>query len=134
MRSTRRRPEHLRALGPRGLAEKRGPRLVSANAPAEARSTAVEVMAQIRPGGYAKALRMLSGADTRADVARLRPTMRVQFIHGDADEITPPESVHAIAAERPDAPAHVIPGAGHAVYFERPAAFNALMRSFLAGR
>jgi len=125
--------EDLKTLGPRGLAKKRGPRLVSANAPKETRNAAIETMAMIRPDGYSRALRMLSIADTRADVARLRADLRVLFVCGDADEITPPESVHAIAAERPEAPLHVIPGAGHAVYLERPVDFNALLREFLTG-
>jgi pimeloyl-ACP methyl ester carboxylesterase len=125
--------EDLITLGPRGFAEKRGPRLVSANAPEETRNTAIETMAMIRPDGYSRALRMLSGADSRADVARLRADLRVQFILGDADEITRPESIRAIAAARPEAPVHVVPGAGHAVYLERPVDFNALVREFLTG-
>ncbi len=125
--------EDLTTLGPRGLAEKRGPSLVSAQASEEARTAAIEIMALIRPDGYAKALHMLSGADTRADVARLQPEMRVQFIYGDADEITAPDTIRAIAAERPDAPVIAIPGAGHAVYLERPMDFNALLREFLPG-
>jgi hypothetical protein len=57
--------------------------------------------------------------------------MRVQFVYGDADVITTPEQNRAVASERPDAPVHVLPGAGHALYLEQPEAFNALLVRFI---
>lgn len=120
--------DDLAALGPRGLAEKRGPRLVAPHADDAVRRAVVETMALIRPDGYPQAVHMLAGADTCADVRALDPGLRVQFIYGDFDVITTPEQNFSVHRERPSAPVHRIEGAGHAVYLEQPAAFDALVR------
>jgi pimeloyl-ACP methyl ester carboxylesterase len=125
--------DDLAALGPRGMAEKRGPRLLGPNAPPESTRAVVETMAMIRPDGYTQAVRMLSNADTRADVRALAPDMRVQFIYGDADVITTPEQNQSVHRERPAAPVHVLAGAGHACYIEQPEAFNALVLRWIGG-
>ena len=119
--------DDLAALGARGMAEKRGPRLLGPNAAPQSVRAVVETMALIRPDGYTQAVRMLSNADTRADVRALAPDMRVQFIYGDADVITTPEQNESVHRERPGAPVHVLPGAGHACYIEQPEAFNELV-------
>ena len=124
--------DDLKALGARGMAEKRGPRLLGPNADAETVRAVVETMAMINPDGWTQAVKMLSNADTRADVRELAADLRVQFIYGDADAITTPEQNQSVHRERPSAPVHVLPGAGHAVYLEQPEAFNALMREFLS--
>jgi pimeloyl-ACP methyl ester carboxylesterase len=124
--------DDLAALGPRGMAEKRGPRLLGPNASPEHVRAVVETMARIRPDGYTQAVRMLSNADTCADVRALRADMRVQFIYGDADVITTPEQNQSVHRERPDAPVHVLPGAGHACYIEQPDTFNAIVSRWLA--
>ena len=124
--------DDLAALGPRGMAEKRGPRLVGPNADEATIRAVVETMAMVRPEGYTQAVRMLPFADTCTDVSALAEGMRVQFIYGDADQITTPEQNRSVHCERPSAPVHVLPGAGHAIYLEQPEAFNALMRSFIA--
>jgi pimeloyl-ACP methyl ester carboxylesterase len=116
--------DDLAALGPRGMAEKRGPRLLGPHASPESVRAVVETMAMIRPDGYTRAVRMLSKADTRADVRALTADMRVQFIYGDADVITTPEQNRSVHRERPGAPVHVLAGAGHACYIEQPEAFN----------
>jgi pimeloyl-ACP methyl ester carboxylesterase len=116
--------DDLAALGPRGMAEKRGPRLLGPHAKPEHVRAVVETMAMVRPDGYTQAVRMLSNADTRADVRALAPDLRVQFIYGDADVITTPEQNQSVHAERPGAPVHVLAGAGHALYIEQPEAFN----------
>ena len=120
-------------LGVRGMAEKRGPRLVSADASEAIRRQVVETMAQIDPRGYAQASRMLSKGDMLADLAGLPPDMPVQFIYGSADVITPPDVNLRAAAVRPSAPVHVIEGAGHALYIERAEDFNACVRALLGG-
>jgi pimeloyl-ACP methyl ester carboxylesterase len=122
----------LAALGPRGMAEKRGPRLLGPHASTECVRAVVDTMAMIRPDGYTQAVRMLSGADTRADVRVLAPSLRVQFVYGDADIITTPEQNRSVHRERPDAPVHVLPGAGHALYIEQPEAFNDILLQWLA--
>ena len=118
-------------LGVRGMADKRGPRLVSASAPAAIRTQVVETMAQVDPHGYAQASRMLSGGDMLSDLEKLPASMPVQFIYGSADVITPPEVNLRAAAMRPSAPVHVLEGAGHALYLEQPDAFNSLLRQFI---
>jgi pimeloyl-ACP methyl ester carboxylesterase len=124
--------DDLAALGPRGMAEKRGPRLLSSTADESLRRTVIETMAAVRPDGYRQAVWMLSNADTRADVRALPSRMQVQFVYGDADVITTPEQNRSVASERPEAPVHVLPGAGHALYLEQPHAFNAILLRHIA--
>jgi pimeloyl-ACP methyl ester carboxylesterase len=120
------------ALGPRGMAEKRAPRLLGPDASPEILQAVIETMAAVHPQGYVQAARLLSGGDTKSDVARLPAAMPVRFVWGDADLITTPESNRAIAAARPQAPVSVIAGAGHALYLEKPQEFNAILRRFAA--
>jgi pimeloyl-ACP methyl ester carboxylesterase len=122
----------LAALGPRGMAEKRGPRLLGPDAPAQCVRAVVDTMATIRPDGYTQAVHMLSQADTRADVRDLAPSLRVQFIYGDADVITTPPQNHSVHRERPGAPVHELAGAGHALYIEQPEAFDRLILQWVA--
>lgn len=124
--------DDLAALGPRGMAEKRGPRLLASTADESLRRTVIETMAAVRPDGYRQAVWMLSNADTRADVRALPSWMQVQFVYGDADVITTPEQNRSVASERPEAPVHVLPGAGHALYLEQPHAFNAILLRHIA--
>ena len=117
----------LTKLGPRGMAETRGPRLLSDGASEEARRAVIDTMASIRPEGYIEAVNLLSGGDTIADIARLGPDMPVQIVFGSADVITSPEQNLQAAAALPSARVRRIEGAGHAVYLERPADFNSLL-------
>jgi pimeloyl-ACP methyl ester carboxylesterase len=125
--------DDVRALGPRGMAEKRGARLLSSNASDELKRTVIDNMATVRPDGYCQAVRMLSSADTRADAARLPTDLPVCVLYGDEDVITPPESNRLVAAECPHAAVHVIAGAGHAVYLEKRLEFNSVVSRFIAG-
>jgi pimeloyl-ACP methyl ester carboxylesterase len=118
-------------LGVRGMAEKRGPRLVSASASEEMRRQVVETMASVHSHGYAQASRMLSQGDMLGDLQLISGDMPVQFIYGSADVITPPEVNLKAAAMRPHAPVHVIEGAGHALYVERAEEFNGLVRRYM---
>ncbi|WP_300303328.1 alpha/beta fold hydrolase [Ferrovibrio sp.] len=117
--------EDVAVLGARGMAEKRGPRLLGPEAVPQMVRAVVDTMAAIRSDGYAQAARMLSIGDIRADIATLPAALPVQVIYGDADVITPPARNLEIASLRPDMPVHVIAGAGHALYLEKPDAFNA---------
>jgi pimeloyl-ACP methyl ester carboxylesterase len=122
------------ALGPRGMAEKRAPRLLGPAAPPEALAKLVDTMGAVRPDGYAQAARMLSTGDIVADIRRLSPTLAGQVIFGGSDVITPPARNREIAAQWPKADVHEISGAGHALYLEQPAAFNTLVADFLLKR
>lgn len=118
-------------LGPRGMAEKRAPRLLGPAAPAGALAKLVDTMGSVRPGGYAQAARMLSTGDVAADIAKLPAGLPGQVIFGDGDVITPPARNRDIAAKWPGAAVHVIAGAGHALYLEHPEAFNSIVADFL---
>lgn len=89
-------------------------------------------MARIPPEGYAQAAHMLSTGDITADLARLPAGLPIQIIVGQADAITPAVSNLEIAAAIPAASAHVVPGAGHALYLEKPEQFNRLVSDFVA--
>jgi pimeloyl-ACP methyl ester carboxylesterase len=122
--------DDLAALGPRGMAERRTPRLLGADATPAMLAAVVETMAQVRPDGYRAAAHMLAGADIAADLVRLPPGLPVQFIVGADDAITPPTANRELAALCPGAPLHLISGAGHALYLEKPEEFNRLVAGF----
>ena len=125
----------VRDLGARGMADKRGPRLVTPQAPEPVRAAVIETMGAVDPHGYAQAARMLSAGDMFADLARLPPGLPVQVVCGAQDVITPPainaRVADALRTTRPDTPFTQIPDAGHAVYLEQPAAFDAVLRTFI---
>lgn len=118
-------------LGPRGMAEKRGPRLLAADAPDELVASVVETMGQVDKQGYADAARMLSGGDLIADLEALAPDAPVQFMWGEEDVITPPAVNERAASARPLARRVALSRAGHACYLEQPAAFNAAILEFV---
>jgi pimeloyl-ACP methyl ester carboxylesterase len=124
--------DDLTQLGPQGMAAKRGPRLLGPEATEAMRRMVIEIMARIRAQGYAQAAHMLSTGDITADLARLPAYLPIQIIVGQADVITPPADNLEIAAAIPAASVHVIPGAGHAVYLEKPQEFNRLVSDFAA--
>ena len=79
------------------------------------------------------ALRAALGAArtrTAADLAGLE--VPVLAIAGAEDVVIAPEAVRHLASVLPRARYVEVPEAGHSVYFERPAAFNALLSDFLA--
>jgi 3-oxoadipate enol-lactonase len=57
--------------------------------------------------------------------------MPLLFIVGSEDVIFPPMAASALAALIPNAQYHQLQGAGHSVYFEKAAEFNAIVDSFL---
>src|SRR5262249_47821985 len=124
--------DDLNRLGPQGMAAKRGPRLLGPEATVAMRRTVVEIMARIRPAGYAQAAHMLSTGDITADLAALPTGFTIQILVGEADVTTPPAINLEIAAALPAASVRVIAGAGHALYLEKPAEFNQLIADFAA--
>jgi pimeloyl-ACP methyl ester carboxylesterase len=119
--------DDLTQLGSHGMAAKRGPRLLGPEATETMRRTVIEVMARIPAEGYAQAAHMLSTGDITADLARLSAGSPLQIIVGQVDVITPPAGNLEIAAAFPAASVHVIPGAGHTLYLEKPEEFNRLV-------
>ena len=122
--------DDLTQLGPQVMAAKRGPRLLGPGATETMRRRVIEIMARIPAEGYAQAARMLSTGDITADLARLPPRLPIEIIVGQADVITPPAGNLEVAAALPAASVHVIPGAGHALYLEKPKEFNRLVSDF----
>ena len=122
----------LTQLGPRGMAAKRGLRLLGPEATETMRRIVIEIMARIPAQGYAQAARMLSTGDITDDLARLPAGLPIQIIVGEADVITPPAGNLEIAAALPAASVNVIPGAGHALYLEKREEFNRLVSDFAA--
>ncbi|MGE3245200.1 MAG: alpha/beta fold hydrolase [Beijerinckiaceae bacterium] len=122
--------DDVRLLGMRGMAEKRGPRLLTGHASAAMRTAVTDAMGSADPRGYAQAARMLSAGDMLADIGGLAPDMPVQFVYGLQDVITPPDANETAAKARPGAKVVRIANAGHAVYIEQADAFNDAIRTF----
>jgi 3-oxoadipate enol-lactonase len=59
-------------------------------------------------------------------------TVPVLFIEGEDDILIPPEVIRMAQSMIPGARMSTVADAGHSVYFERPAEFNALVDAFLA--
>jgi 3-oxoadipate enol-lactonase len=68
---------------------------------------------------------------TRAPESLRGVACPILFISGDEDIVIPPFAADAIARVAPGAKVAHIPDAGHSTYFERPAAFNAIVDEFL---
>jgi 3-oxoadipate enol-lactonase len=75
-------------------------------------------------------LRKLLSVKNRVEpvVERRIPTL---IFAGEADEMTPPPVMEALARHFPHARLVKVAGAGHSVYWEKPAEFNALLKEFL---
>ena len=116
-------------LGPAGLAQKRGPALVSPAAPPHVVAKVVRGMSRIRPKGYIQAARMLSLGDIVGELAGC--DVPVMVICGADDKITPPPTNKRIAESVAGARFELLSGAGHLPNLEVPDRFNALVRDFL---
>lgn len=126
-RLLRSRLDDVQTLGIKGMAAKRGPRLLSAAARPAMREAIIDVMGSADPVGYEQAARMLSGGDMLSDIQKLDPALPLQVIVGADDVITPPEANGRAAQARADISFTVIEDAGHAVYVEQAEAFNAAL-------
>jgi len=56
----------------------------------------------------------------------------VLFIVGEQDQLIPPAAIEAMHKEIPGSELVKVPGAGHSVYFEKPAEYNRLVSDFLS--
>jgi pimeloyl-ACP methyl ester carboxylesterase len=85
-----------------------------------------------RAGGAALARQnraVMAREDLRAQLPRIGcPTL---VVCGEADLLTPPEHAQEIAAAIPGATLHLLPGAGHLLTMERPAAVATLLAGWL---
>lgn len=124
----------LADLGPRGLAEKRGPRLLGPDAAPRAIRAVIDTMATVDPDGYARASRLLARADVAADVVRLPADLPLLVLYGENDVITPPATNRVVSALRPDCREVAVARGGHAIYVEKPTEFAAAVNAFLEER
>lgn len=119
----------MAALGPAGLADKRGRNLLAPQATAAAIEHVRAVMRALRPEGYAQACRFLAGGDIFADLPAIRtPTL---VLGGDEDAITPEDGCRRIAQAIPGARYETLSGVGHASYIENPPQFDAALLRFI---
>lgn len=127
----RRRGAELAELGPEAFAATRARRLVSPHADQDLVDRVARTMVEaIALPGYAHAAAAMADTDHRADFARVDvPTL---VLVGEHDEVTPPSVSRAIADALPQATYAEVPDAGHVSNVENPAAFNDLVRDFLA--
>ncbi|MGH7090976.1 MAG: alpha/beta fold hydrolase, partial [Stellaceae bacterium] len=116
-------------LGPAGLAEKRAPGLLSAQAPRRAHMLVRAAMKEMRPDGYGRAVEMLGRSDIFAEAKGIQvPTL---VLCGSNDATTPPENCRRIAAAIPGARYVEIAGPAHALYIESPGPFDEAVLIFL---
>src|SRR6185295_4479680 len=124
----------LARLGLRGMAEKRGPRLLGPAATLDMVREVVEIQADaVRPEGYERAARMLANADMFADARKFPSSLRVQILYGEDDAISPP-AVNIEIGAACGATAHRVARAGHALSLENPERVNALIAAFIESR
>lgn len=120
----RERLSNLAALGPQGMAEKRGAAMLSPAASADDIAFIKSVMAEIDPAGYTQAVHMLMHGDLAGDLAHLNCPITVAS--GSADTITPPAACQAVAVAA-RTPWIDLGAAGHACPLEAATLVNRLL-------
>ena len=106
------------------------PGMVGPGGEAELVHDAVNLMEQIPPDSYRRALRAVVGFDQRSALARIAVPALV--IAGTHDKVSTPLVVRRMAERLPAGVYREI-DAGHLAPFEEPAIFTALVREFLDG-
>jgi pimeloyl-ACP methyl ester carboxylesterase len=126
----RARADQLAVQGTEAFAAERGPRLVSATAPAELVDRVVRTMADsIRQPGYGYAAQAMAEADLTRELPRI--TAPALVICGDQDRVTGPAASQVITAGLPRAAYVVLADAGHLANQEQPEAFHSWVRAHL---
>lgn len=123
--------DEIRELGPAAFAKKRAARLVgNPQARPDVVATVEAAMGAVHPAGYIQAVRALGAGQLLADAASVVAPAIVAV--GTLDQITPPANARrAYAALGNAAGFHEIPGAGHAVTQEEPAALARILAQFV---
>lgn len=121
--------------GPSGVARDMMPKLLGQTTRASdptVESTVRRLIKQQSPDGIRGAItRMMDRVDATAVLSGVRvPTL---IVVGEEDELTPVEESRRMATVVPGARLEIVPGAGHLPNLEQPAAFNAILVSFLEG-
>jgi 3-oxoadipate enol-lactonase len=117
----------LRRDGVRTWAQARVDRQVSPEAPPELRRRIVETAVEsVRLAGFAAAIHTMAGTDHRARLGAVRaPTI---LLCGDRDLITGPVESRVLADGISGAELVLVPGGGHLLNQDKPAAVNAALR------
>jgi pimeloyl-ACP methyl ester carboxylesterase len=119
----------MAALGPAGLAAARAPLVMSDQAPKRALMLVRAVMQEMRPDGYAQAVRMLGRGDIIEEARGIAvPTL---VMCGSNDTVTPEASCRRVAAAIQGARFELIPGPGHVLYIEAPGPFDDTVARFI---
>jgi pimeloyl-ACP methyl ester carboxylesterase len=117
-------------LGMTGLAAQLVPAMVAPGTAAERIAAAQALMARVPEATYRAALTALLAFDRRAALADIAvPTL---VITGELDGASPPKVAEGMAARIPGARLTIVPGAGHLLNLEQPAALHAELRDLLA--
>ena len=123
--------DDLARLGAPEFARTRAPRLIFQPDQNPALVTAVfDGMSKIQLPGYAQAVRMLASGDLAADCAAL--SVPTAVVVGAEDIVTPPaqsQTAHAALPAAIRGAFTLIPGAGHALHQQAPAALAAAIRA-----
>ncbi|MEU7577550.1 alpha/beta fold hydrolase [Streptomyces sp. NPDC041068] len=126
----RQRAAELAEAGPRAFAERRGPRLVSPDAPPELVERVVDTMAAaVRLPGYGYAAESMAAADLRPEIPAI--TAPVLVLCGDRDRVTGVEASQVIAGSLHKTAYVIVKDAGHLANQEQPERFNAWVLSHL---
>ncbi|HEU4325912.1 MAG TPA: alpha/beta fold hydrolase [Roseiflexaceae bacterium] len=117
--------------GAGAIAEQMLPKLVAAHAPDSLREQLRGMIAANPAPGIAAALRAMAA---RPDSSLLLPTIDIPtlVLVGAEDTLTPPEEARDIHASIANSRLVEIPAAGHLSNLERPDAFNAAVREWMA--
>ncbi|MFC0681817.1 alpha/beta fold hydrolase [Lysobacter korlensis] len=91
---------------------------------------AMEILRDVRPGGFTPVARTF----WQADVRDVLPTIQVRtlLINGEQDARATLPVTRQLQSRIPDATLAVVPGAGHGVNGEAPLAFNTAVQVFLS--
>lgn len=115
---------NLQALGPLGMAQKRGAAMLSPQAAPELLAYVQSAMAQVQVAGYAQASQLLSGGDLLTDLANV--SCPIAVASGQADSITPVAGCQMVASTA-GVPWTDLGDAGHACALDAPGPVNALL-------
>jgi 3-oxoadipate enol-lactonase len=92
---------------------------------------AEQIMAQVPPETYRKAVHLLTTFDRRKELADIKvPTL---LIAGSEDRTAPPVVMEKMAGKIPGAEYVLLKGCGHLGPMDQPDAFNDALHSFLIG-
>lgn len=122
-----RRMQMFDKLGAAGLAEERGPALLSRTASTEALEIVRWNMGRLNRDGYYHAVRLLADTDLLASVGDIG--IPVTVMCGTADEITPEALSQRLVEAYQNASYVPIEGCGHASYIEGAVLVNQILRT-----